>query len=51
MNKDRFNVINNVKEFINYIDTLLVNYPRTSFNLKNRIEVTSYDYIIFSSSM
>ena len=28
MNKDRFNVINNVKDFINYIDTLLVNYPR-----------------------
>ena len=51
MNKDRFNVINNVKDFINYMDTLLVNYPRTSFNLKNRIEVTSYDYIIFSSSM
>ena len=45
MNKDRFNVINNVKDFINYMDTLLVNYPRTSFNLKNRIEVTSYDLL------
>ena len=45
MNKDRFNVINNVKDFINYIDTLLVNYPRTSFNLKNRIEATSYDLL------
>jgi len=45
MNKDRFNVINNVKDFINYIDTLLVNYPRTSLNLKNRIEATSYDLL------
>ena len=35
MNKDRFNVINNVKGFINYMDTLLVNYPRTSFNFAN----------------
>ena len=45
MNQERFNVINNIKSFIKYLDKILVNYPRTSFNLQKRIEDTSYDLL------
>lgn len=45
MNEDRFKVINNIKSFIDYLDKILVNYPKTSFNLQKRLENTSYDLL------
>lgn len=45
MNNDRFKVINNIKLFIKYVDNIIVNYPRCSFNLKNRLENTCYDVL------
>lgn len=45
MNNDRFKIVNNIKLFIKYIDKIIINYPRSSFNLKNRLESTSYELL------
>ena len=42
---DKFKVVINIKDFINYIDTILINYPRSEYILKNRLENTSYDLL------
>lgn len=42
---DKFKIVNNVKDFIKNIDKIIINYPRSEFNLKNRIENTSYDLL------
>lgn len=44
-NNDRFNVINEIKRFVEYTDEILVNYPKKSYVLKDQIEKTSYDIL------
>ncbi len=43
--KERFKVINEMKKFIDFINEILVNYPRKSYVLKDKIESTSYDIL------
>lgn len=45
MKNDRFILGDKIKKFIKLMNKYLVNYPRSSFNLKNRIENTSYDLL------
>lgn len=43
--KEKFKVINEMKKFIDFINEILVNYPRKSYVLKDKIESTSYDIL------
>ncbi len=46
MNKnDRFKLITKCKEFIVFINEIIINYPRKEFILKDRIINTSYDLL------
>lgn len=42
MNKDKFVVIINIKDFIYFIDSIIVNYPKKEYVLKDRLQETSY---------
>ena len=45
MNNDRFQVINNMKRFIKFIDNIIINYPRSCNILKERLYYTSYEIL------
>lgn len=45
MNKDKFVVVIKIKEFIGFMDSLIMNYPKKDYVLKNRIQETSYDLL------
>ena len=47
MDTEKFKVVVEVKKFIEFSDSLLVNYPRSSRVLKDRIENYSYDLLEF----
>ena len=40
--KDKFYIIIEVKKTINYINKIIVNYPKVEYVLKNNIELNSY---------
>jgi len=42
---DQFKVIGETKKFIIYLNEILINYPRKSFVLKNKLEETSYNLL------
>lgn len=42
MNKDKFVVIINIKDFINFVDSIIINYPKKEHILKDRLQETSY---------
>ena len=42
---DRFKIVTNIKDFTYHIDSILINYPKREFNLKNRLENTCYDLL------
>ena len=42
---DRFKIVTNIKDFTYHIDSILINYPKCEFNLKNRLENTCYDLL------
>ena len=46
MNKnDRFKLVTKCKEFIVFVNEIIINYPRKEFILKDRIINTSYDLL------
>lgn len=45
MKNESFQVINNMKKFIEYLDDILVNYPHKQLVLRDKIEKTSYDML------
>ena len=44
-NYDKFKVIGETKKFISFLNDILINYPRKSFVLKNKLEETSYNLL------
>jgi len=47
VNNDKFNVINKTKKFIEFIDSVVINYPRREYVLKDKMITTSYDLLEF----
>lgn len=45
MEKEKFKIINFIRELILYIDKNLDNFPKKDIELKNRIRNTSYDLL------
>ena len=45
MDQERFKVVVEIKKFIEYVDEILINYPRKSYVLKDQIEKTSYELL------
>ena len=46
MNKnDRFRLVTKCKEFIVFVNEIIINYPRKEFILKDRLINTSYDWL------
>lgn len=45
MEKEKFKLINFIRELISYIDKNLDNFPKKDIELKNRIRNTSYDLL------
>lgn len=45
MEKEKFKIINFIRELILYIDSNLDNFPKKDIELKNRIRNTSYDLL------
>ncbi len=46
MNKnDRFKLVTKCKDFIVFVNEIIINYPRREFILKDRIVNTSYDLL------
>ena len=46
MNKnDRFRLVTKCKEFIVFVNEIIINYPRKEFILKDRLINTSYDLL------
>jgi len=48
MNKEKFRIIQFIRELILYIDKNLENFPKKDIELKNRIRNTSYDLLEIS---
>ena len=48
MEKEKFKLINFIRELIVYIDNNLDNFPKKDIELKNRIRNTSYDLLEIS---
>jgi len=44
-NYDKFKVISETKKFVIFLNDILINYPRKSFVLKNKLEETSYNLL------
>lgn len=42
---DKFKIIGEAKKIIMYLDDILINYPRKSFVLKNKLEETGYELL------
>lgn len=45
MKKEKFKVIDFIREFIIYVDSYMDNFPRKDIEIKNRIRNTSYDLL------
>ncbi len=45
MKKEKFKVIDFIREFIIYVDSHMDNFPRKDIEIKNRIRNTSYDLL------
>ena len=45
MNKEKFKIIQFIRELIVYIDNNMDNFPKKDIELKNRIRVNSYDLL------
>ena len=43
MNKEKFKIIQFIRELIVYIDSSMENFPKKDIELKNRIRNNSYD--------
>ena len=48
MEKEKFKLINFIRELVVYIDNNLDNFPKKDIELKNRIRNTSYDLLEIS---
>ncbi len=42
---DKFKIVTKCKDFIEYVNEIIVNFPRKEFALKDRILHTSYDLL------
>lgn len=42
---EKFKVVNETKKFIDFINEILVNYPKKSYILRDKIEETSYEIL------
>lgn len=42
---ERFKILSETKRFVEYVNKILVNYPKRSYVLKDRMENTSYELL------